>query len=182
MEELLRTIHGSHLYGLNHANSDRDEYIVVRSAPHAIFQKIEGELDLTIITLNEFQNKVFQGSHQALEALYSPYAEIHPHFRRFFAQMRSGTEEARMRYRRAAKHFAFDFKPGDEPIIPMDSFKKRRHAMRLALNLNTLMKHQRFNPVLTTEQIAWVNQEAELNETYAERALRNIDNACLGRL
>lgn len=183
MEQLLKTVHGSHLYGLNHADSDYDEYIVVRSAPQAIFQRIDDDgLDQTVVTLNEFQSKIFQGSHQALEALFSPYAEIHPHFEHFFRGMRASIDETRMRYRRAAKHFAFDFAPGEEPIDPNPIFKKRRHGMRLAVNLNDLMRTRRFSPVLSTSQIAWINREAEVDASYADRARKNIDLACLGQL
>ena len=69
--ELLRSIHGSHLYGLAHANSDNDTYIVVDQGTRRAKQKIVGKEDVTVLTLGEFARQIHKGVPQALEALYS---------------------------------------------------------------------------------------------------------------
>jgi hypothetical protein len=41
------------------------------------------------------------------------------------------------------------------------SFKMRRHALRLMLNLREMQDTGRFNPTLNDQEIFWINQLAQ---------------------
>lgn len=84
---ILETVHGSHLYGLNHAGSDRDSFRVVAGSGRTI-QRITGEDDITQMPLNRFLENVFHGSHQSCEALFSPLATIDPQYAPYFEGIR----------------------------------------------------------------------------------------------
>lgn len=145
---LLRTIHGSHLYGLNHSNSDIDYYTVVtnkdnrRKATYAKQTILDG-VDSTVIDLSTFMKQVHAGVPQALEALFSQKAEVDvlTHLRKSY---RIDTARAVVTYRRTIKNFSFE----DE--------KHRRHAVRLCFNLEELIQTGRFNPTLNPTQIEMV--------------------------
>lgn len=82
---ILRTIHGSHLYGLAHSESDIDTYEVVLGCSKNFAWNRNEEEDANHIHLNRFQQAVENGAPQALEALFSPEAEIAPGWEAFFA-------------------------------------------------------------------------------------------------
>lgn len=151
METLFRTIHGSHLYGLATARSDCDYYTVIpnrsRARKRYAKQIIVGDLDTMVIDFSTFRQYCDIGVPQALEALFSPVAEVD-----FIADFRRGyridTAAVVGRYRRTIKSFSLG---GD--------YKRRRHALRLAVNLREAVETGRFNPVLTrhnAEQISIV--------------------------
>ena len=136
---ILITIHGSHLYGLNHSSSDLDFFRVVDNASRAS-ALVEGGFDVVQMTLDSFLTNVFNGSHQSCEALFSPTAWIHPAYKPMLNQIRVTGEDVFARYRRTIKSFAYG------------SDKKRRHAVRLGFNLAGLRRDGQFNPVLTSDQ------------------------------
>lgn len=164
---MLRTVFGSHLYGLNHAGSDVD-FIEVRMFSEGERSKNTHEvseiLDTATFGFGSFIEQCFHGTHHALEALFSEKAEVHEltYFREAF---RPGAEVVNT-YMRSIQQLHFAGMSGD--------FKRRRHALRLALNLNTMIELGRFNPTLTEEQITFINATA--NATLDEYA------ATLGRL
>lgn len=161
---LLRTVHGSHLYGLNHKDSDEDFYTVVARAPHVAHngsrarsarQEIVGNIDMFTVNLSTFLLYCDKGVPQALEALYSPFADI-DHLQAFRYAYRPG-RSAQATYLRTLRHF---YKAGD--------VKRRKHAVRLALNLRTMREFGFFNPRLSpTERemidrmISWPLEEIE---------------------
>lgn len=145
--EILRTIHGSHLYGLNRIGSDLDVFRVVAHRNKALV-RCDGPFDYREFSLHKFLEYIYNGSHQSLEALFSPYAVIHPHYEPMFRSMRATGPTVFSAYRRTIKAFAH----GDE--------KKRRHAVRLGFNLADLREYGRFNPKLTDGQIAMVKSLA----------------------
>lgn len=148
---ILRTIHGSHLYGLAHKDSDLDVYTVVnnRHLRRRAHQKIAGENDSFVIDLTYFMHLVESGVPQAAEALFSPIADIDKlgPFRLYY---KLNTAKAANTYRRTIKSF---YAAGD--------FKRRRHALRLYLNLQDITVYGRFNPRLSRQQIDWCNSNAD---------------------
>lgn len=142
MKVLLRTVHGSHLYGLAHAGSDNDIYEVFETTRTArkrnIQQTIQENIDKTRVDLSTFMVMVDNCVPQALEALWSPVAEIDKitEFRYSYKVNRSQMYD---RYIKTAISFASN--PDD---------KRKRHALRLLLNLGQTLEFGRFNPQLST--------------------------------
>lgn len=146
---ILATIHGSHLYGLNHSDSDLDLFRVIDSSRHPK-HKITGGLDLVTLDIDSFLTNVFNGSHQSCEALFSPVKYVHPEYKPMFEGIRVTGEDAFARYRRTIRAFSY----GND--------KRRRHAVRLGYNLAELRRSGRFNPVLTDDQITMCNVVSSL--------------------
>lgn len=142
---LFTTIHGSNLYGLAHENSDLDNYIIVadkngkKVKPQ---QTIVNNIDTTLIGLSYFMKQIHKGVPQALEALYSPYAEIdlltwrHNYF--------CNSSEVVDTYLRTIKSFILDER---------HDYKYKKHALRLTYNLNDILQQGFFSPVLSDKQI-----------------------------
>lgn len=150
---LFSTPHGSHLYGLAHAGSDRDHYTVVTRLPHVAHngtraryarQTIRGDQDTFVIDLSTWLLLCTKGVPQALEAMWSTTPEVDL-LGAFRASYRAGPPVLST-YLRTIRSFAG---AGD--------FKRRRHAARLALNAHAILCDGRFNPRLTAEQIEFVN-------------------------
>lgn len=151
---ILRTVHGSHLYGLAHEDSDYDTYEVVLGCGKRFAWNRNEDTDTTHIHLSRFQQAVTEGAPQALEALYSPLAEAHPHWEAFFAGMRPGIDNARATYRRAILSFGLHNGGRTGAAAERtDPLKLRRHALRLTYNLDELVRTGRFNPQLTPGQV-----------------------------
>lgn len=151
MDIVLKTKHGSHLYGLNHANSDEDYYIVVnnRHAKRRAKQTIVNGIDTMLIDLTYWLHLCDEGVPQALETMMAPDPEIDliPEFRRSY---RINVPAATRTYRRTMYNFA---EAGD--------FKRSRHALRLWLNLEDIQRYGRFNPLLSEKDRNWVTEHAE---------------------
>ena len=144
---LLHTVHGSHLYGLAHEGSDLDTYTVIAGG-HRGRQCITDGDDAVLMPLAVFVRQLHCGSPQSLEALFSPIAGPCA-----LDGYRSGflpdTVRAADTYRRTMKSFALH-----------GAFKRRRHALRLAMNLADLVADGRFNPRLTAAAVAEVTEAA----------------------
>lgn len=146
---LLETVHGSHLYGLDHYDSDLDTYRVIenqrRTRKHWVRHTVDKEAgtDVTVVDLSTFMHFCEQGVPQALEAMFSPVAtvDVIADLRRSY---RVGSA-MRATYMRTAKNFALS---GES--------KKRRHALRLLMNLYVAQRTGRFNPVLRYEDKLWL--------------------------
>lgn len=141
-QTLFRTVHGSHLYGLAHAGSDHDTYEVVTRLPYVAHngsrskyarQTIQGSEDRFVIDLSTFMAQCDRGVPQALEAMFSTVADV-DHIAELRAGYRAGGEVV-ARYLRTIKAF---YNHGDA--------KRRRHAARLAQNLQDIRQYGRFNP------------------------------------
>lgn len=114
------TVHGSHLYGLNHADSDRDIFEVVHGNQKARQGFYEDGTDYTRIGLDAFIRYAKEGSHQSLEALFSNEKVWHDErYRPMLEGIRVPAAAVREKYARTIKKFCY----GD--------FKRRRHAVRL---------------------------------------------------
>lgn len=152
MDTLLETIHGSRLYGLNHATSDQDYYKVVtflegtRRKGQSL--SVTGG-DLFVVPLSRFVEQAGEGVHQALEAMYSPFAPASP-LDAFRSSFQPDMRSVRRNYSSAING-----------ALKQNTLKRRKHAVRLALNLMTLLERGRFNPHLSDGQIELVHELAE---------------------
>mgnify|MGYP006356908737 FL=1 len=159
MSVIFTTIHGSRLYGLHHAGSDHDSFTVVTDkhdfGDRPTRQTVRGfgdhvRDDITF-TLREFMKRADNGSHQALEAMFSPVKEWpnQKHmYRRYIESWVIGSPDVFAAYERTIRKFAFE------------DFKRRRHGVRLAQNLKALREFGRFNPRMTVAQIQEANEYA----------------------
>ena len=139
MAVIFSTIHGSHLYGLAHEGSDRDTFTVTDSTSTHARQRLNGDSDSVTVGFNTFLIRALGGSHQSVEALFSPYKEWNEEFlylKPFIDNMVVCGAEVYAKYERTIRKFCF----GD--------FKRRRHAVRLSWNLESLRAEGRFNPVM----------------------------------
>lgn len=143
MPAILRTIHGSHLYGLAHMASDEDTFTVVSERRHGR-QHVNRETgeDSMVIGLPLFIQRIEAGSHQSVEALFSHVKAVDPEYEAFFANYRVTSPEAFKAYERTITKFAH-----------WGDIKRQRHAIRLAFNLRDLRANGRFNPTLEPYQV-----------------------------
>lgn len=139
---LLSTVHGSNLYGLATSMSDLDNYVVVSESQGKVKPKqtIIDNVDTTVIGFNIFMKQVYEGVPQALEALYSPYADID------LLNLRKNyfcnSDIVVNTYLRTIKNFTLDDR---------HPYRYRKHALRLTYNLNSILTYGFFNPVLTED-------------------------------
>lgn len=156
-ETLFKTVHGSHLYGLSHANSDNDFYTVVtkeqtpprfgkQTRARYAKQKIDGDLDSMVVDFGTWVEMCKSGVPQALEAMFSSMPVGDDRIADFRSSFRVGTGVYE-RYFRTIKSFA---------LAEDESRKKRRHALRLALNLAEMSRTGRFNPTLSAEDARYI--------------------------
>lgn len=157
-ETLFKTVHGSRLYGLAHAGSDEDWYTVVtkvesdkrvgkQTRSRYAKQKIVGDQDSFVVDFGTWVEMCKSGVPQALEAMFSQQVvfDAIEDFRLSFVAGPAVYEK----YFDTIKSFAL----AEDP-----SRKKRRHSLRLAINLNELARTGRFNPTLSEEDARYVTQ------------------------
>lgn len=134
---ILRTTHGSRLYGLATPTSDHDWYEVhdhVRAR-----QKITGNDDTFRLPLSMWLEQCDKGVPQALEAMFAPpeLAEIDL-FAEFRLSYRANTAHAAATYRRTSRAFIED---------PRGRTAKRvRHGARILHDLEYILETGRFDP------------------------------------
>lgn len=153
--ELFKTIHGSKLYGLDHAESDDDWYVVTptkrtKRMLNAKHRK-NGDLDTVTVDFHTFTMMAQQGVPQALETMFSRKA-VSPFFEPYRTSWFASDPEVVSRYLRTIHAFSLD-----------DSNKQvkyHRHALRLSLNLDELVHTGRFNPTLNPTQAEYVKRVA----------------------
>lgn len=148
---LFKTVHGSHLYGLAHDESDNDFYTVLdkvknAKARYAKQTIVDGE-DSMVVDFGTWLGMCVNGVPQALEAMFSdsPLVDDISHFRRGF---RVGTG-AWERYLRTITSFTLT-----------QDHKRKRHGLRLALNMYDFTRTGRFNPRLSPNEIDFVTDYA----------------------
>lgn len=152
MEVLFKTPHGSHLYGLNHEGSDEDFYTVVAPVKRRKYkyskQTIHDGVDSVVVDLGTWLRLCEKGVPQALEAMFST-APIVDEIAELRASYVAGSVPVRETYARTITNF-----------VMSDEFKRRRHAVRLAFNLNDLLRYGKFNPCLSVENARWAGHMA----------------------
>lgn len=136
---LLRMRTGSHLYDVARPDSDSD-WLEVHDrlpGPRQSRQTIAGDLDCVQMGLSTFMAQADAGVPQALEAMFAPAAwpetDMLAALRRAFWP---STARAANTYRRTIAAF--------DRLEPTP--KRRRHAVRLAHNLDELIARGRFDP------------------------------------
>lgn len=151
--EVFRTVHGSHLYGLAHAGSDKDTFIVTFEDHGKARQTMTGDDDVVRVGWRTFLECAMSGLHQSCEALFSPYKEWTPAGRALLPLIEgirvTGGDVAH-KYEHTIRKFAY----GD--------WKKRRHAARLYLSLKGLREEGRFDPELLYGEKLFVHDMADL--------------------
>lgn len=157
-ESILLVLHGSHLYGLNHAGSDTDYYRVLSSQPkpnrHGDIRKRNGNqtvkngLDNTVFDFKTFLIHAQNGVPQALEAMYAANAEIDK-----ISAFRTG-------YHASISAMITSYTSAIESFSNRD-FKRRRHALRYALNLREAIDNRgRFTPELSKSNAEMITEMA----------------------
>lgn len=141
MDEPYMTVIGSHLYGTSHAKSDLDLCLVLPTH-HGEEQKRIGNIDLTLIGLTQFTNKVQAGIPRALDALFATPINALPEALRELIPQIDFSQAITMHKRTATAYLVED--------IP----KNRVHAQRVIGNLQTLVHTGSYDPHLTADQIA----------------------------
>lgn len=158
-EVLFKTVHGSRLYGLAHANSDEDFYTVVAKKPYSgrgqgkaryAKQTVIDNEDSMVVDFSTWVEMCRAGAPQALEAMFSDMAIGDDQIRDFRSGFRCGTEVYQSYYR-TIKSFA---------LAEDETRKMRRHALRLALNLNEMARRGRFSPTLSPEDAKYITNMA----------------------
>lgn len=158
-EVVFTTVHGSRLYGFDHAGSDHDYYTVTTATSDKVVHKIETingrVIDTATVGIDHFLELAKSGSHQSVEALFSTrkvpgraWVQYGPMLSDMYIQ----GPEVYDKYKRTITKFAF----GD--------FKRRRHAVRLKHGLTFLRSTGRLNPTLSTQHVEWCNELAEKYE------------------
>jgi len=137
-----------------------DLYIVVSESKKPK-QKITPVADTLTIGLPQFLDQCALGVPQALEALWSPVASVHPAYAPLLAQWRPCRVEAVDRHRRTALSMV-----GGTP-------KKRLHALRVAFNTLRLWDHGWYNPRLSAETAVNMRKIAEDAE-FLEATVRTL--------
>jgi hypothetical protein len=156
---LFSTPHGSHLYGMAHAGSDRDIFTVTASTSRTARQTISGGDDVTEMGFAIFAEYAKLGSLQSLEAMFSPMATVDA-FPAFRASFYADGTRVMDRYVKKVRQFAREPK-----------FKSRRHALRLLLNLRDLQRYGRFDPRLSERQIEMITEHATADAEPSPRYL-----------
>lgn len=149
---LFKTVHGSRLYGLHHADSDHDYYTVLdkvkTNRARYAKQKISGEDDSMVVDFGTWLGMCVNGVPQALEAMFSTQS-LEDHIAAFRAGFRVSTG-ASERYLRTITSFTMTQDP-----------KRKRHGLRLALNMYDFQAMGWFNPTMTPNEVDWATEVAK---------------------
>lgn len=160
---VLRTIHGSRLYGNASASSDYD-YYEVRTDIKRYRQKITGSDDVHRVPLSVFMHHCQMGVPQALEAMFSEKAEIDL-FPALRSSYRVGEENVHHKFLRTIKAFALINRY--EGGKTAKKLMKRRHsALRLIEYLESMSEYGRFNPTLSETQLLKLDTIMKTRSSY----------------
>jgi hypothetical protein len=154
-EIIFTTVHGSRLYGFAHDGSDYDTFTVTDSRRMRTRQVVDDAgNDRVTVGLWHFLDLASSGSHQSVEALYSPVKEwadndVARRYGPLLRSVRVGGGEVASKYERTIRKFAY----GDR--------KRRRHAARLKLNLDDLRDGHTPRIQLHPTVAAWCGRVAD---------------------
>lgn len=108
---IFETVHGSRLYGLDHEQSDYDLYRVYEGGGTRLKQRMSDGVDVVSGDLNAFVSRALSGSHQSLEALFSPVKKFEPGMQEkwgpFLDGLRVTGSEVFEKYERTIHKFCF---------------------------------------------------------------------------
>jgi RNA repair pathway DNA polymerase beta family protein len=152
---LIKTLHGSHLYGLSTPESDIDYYEVYRflnqryRPKRLAHQNIVENIDSFRVEKERYRSFCVKGVPQAVEVLYSnsdAWIEVDAEWPDFAEEVRSQVIDNLPKVLETYKRTALNFWRGDR--------KKQRHAFRLLLNAEELRMTKTMSPQLTNYQVA----------------------------
>ena len=182
IKSLVTTRHGSHLYGMAHAESDLDLYTVYtyynkRYRPRKqVSRVIDIESDQFRISLDKFKDYVLSGVPQACEALFAPEEAWTEHHQDWFdirdnivTEMQGSLADILETYRRTAINF-----------MRKDDFKKNRHAFRLVHNARELKDSGAINPRLSEGVVDNLTRLAELPYSFRTDEFKEQLFECFG--
>lgn len=158
---LFRTVHGSHLYGTAHANSDVDTFEVHANRPgrrkaRYAKQSIKGSDDTLKTDLSTFMLYAAKGVPQYLEAMYSQKSDVDMLGWEFRHRFVPNLYEAMHTYRRTITALY-------EDGVETGSDKHKRHAWRLYMNMYYVERGLYFNPTLVAGTLEFINQRLDRN-------------------
>jgi hypothetical protein len=149
---VFETVHGSILYGMNHANSDRDRMVVYNDNRKARHYHV-GEDDCIRVGWIDLIDKAASGSHQFIEGLFSQEKVwTDERYKPLIEGMVIPVALVREKYTRTIHKFSHG------------PFKQRRHALRLAKSLLGLRQTGYFNPRLSADDVEWFTELANKYE------------------
>ena len=154
----LATQHGSKLYGMDNAGSDDDWYLVLddsMSSRRALSkQRKSGDDDRMLISMQQFIELIAEGSHQALEAKFSPFAYKAPvPYEAMINKTIPSNVGVGHKYRSAAKSFMASG-------IEENSEKKIKHSVRLSADYGDYLAQDKIQPLKTPNQRRIIEQIA----------------------
>lgn len=181
---LVKTQHGSHLYGLNTPTSDLDFYVVYEfpwknyRPPRQMDQKIVEDTDTTTVSLERFTELCVKGVPQCLETLFADSSKWLEYDGSWYhkrdtikKRVRSNIPTVLETYRRTAWNF-----------FEKDDFKKNRHALRLCLNALSLKREGTFNPTLEPNVCEEMTRFAALPRRQREDEFKDVFYDAFGDL
>ena len=131
---LYRGLRGSRLHGFATPDSDWD-YIEIWNSIRSR-QSIRGDQDIMRMGFSEFAMRADKGSPEILECIFSPDSAIEfDMIRAWRYAFRPNIDSTRQVYRRTIKNFEHS-----------DNEKQRRHARRLAFDLECILTKGYFDP------------------------------------
>ena len=143
------TVHGSRLYGLDHAGSDKDSMIVYNDHRRAKHKK-NGDEDVIHVGIFDLIEKAYDGSHQFVEGIFSQKKTWHDEtYRPLIESLVIPGAHVAEKYERTIKKLCYE------------NTKLRRHAVRLWLGLNQLRASGKMNPTLNAVQASNVRLLAD---------------------
>lgn len=164
---LLKTVHGSRLYGLAHEHSDYDYWEVyankIPSPAKQIKQTIKGENDVTVMNLSTFMLYAYRSSHQVLDCMFSQKCDVD-----LIADLRHN-------FRLNTATFVPLYERTIKSFWMREDLKSKRHAVRLTMQLKQGLTWGRYEPTLN-ESVAARLLESNVSELEAwkQRILESI--------
>ena len=158
MTRLLRTVHGSRLYGLHHADSAYDWFEVHGWDKSRSKQKITGDQDTVRTSLDSFLWNCNRGVPQFLEAMFSQQCTVNeiPFITEAY---RPAIDATRITYRRTIKKLWLKG-------VEENNVKFKRHAVRMHFNLEDMQGTGRFNPTLNDFDKQLVHVLADMEDAF----------------
>lgn len=169
---LFKTPTGSRLYNLANANSDDDYYVITpskyvsgQSRRSAIKQSLKGDLDTVFMDFRSFVKLCSEGAPTTLEVMFSQASKSD-----FFEDYRNNyyCSDPAVVHKYMATIKRFSLETSDK------QFKMRRHALRLALNLEEILYTGRFNPTLSSSTATRITRIAEKPDLEYFKELKKI--------
>lgn len=181
---LLKSQHGSHLYGMATPSSDLDFYVIYEfpwknyRPKKQMDQKIVEETDTTTVSIDRFTDLCFKGVPQALEALFSNSSKWLQYDNSWYDKSQLIKTNLGLyipvvleTYKRTSWNF-----------FEKDDFKKNRHALRLCLNANDLKARGSFDPTLQPDVRDEITRIAKLPRQRREDEFKDIFFKAFGDL